>query len=77
MWKLLSYLLGWDYIYWDNFAASGIARVRLDALGNPYYFRYKAINCIDKIKAPEQVIWLTCHPDKYNLSSAAPPEKDQ
>jgi len=65
MHKLLNYLFGWDYIYWSNTAASGIARVFVSKDNRVYYYRYKSICLIDEIRELEQVIWLTCKPEKY------------
>lgn len=67
MYKLFNYLFGWDYIAWKNSADSGIARVRLDGEGNPYYFRYESIGFVDKLPADrgQTITWLTCSPSKY------------
>ena len=65
MYKILNKIFGWDYIYWENTADRGIARVYVDAKGNAYYFRYKIIKFIDHIRKPTDVIWLTCLPIKY------------
>jgi hypothetical protein len=70
MWKLIHWIFGYDYIYWANTADNGIARVCVDSLGNPYYFRYRMTGLIDKITDPDKVMWLTCHPDKYAPSIA-------
>ena len=64
-WKLLNKLFGYDYIAWNNHAASGVARVQKDGNGIPYYFRYKNICLTDRITSAEQVIWLTCSSEKY------------
>ena len=56
MWIIFNYLFGWDYIGWQNSADQGIARVRMDYEGNPYYFRYTCSSIIDKIETPEQVV---------------------
>lgn len=65
MYKFLNKVFGWDYIYWENSAAQGIARVLKSPNGDIYYYRYKITNLIDIIRNPEQVLWLTCKPDKY------------
>lgn len=65
MYKLLNKLFGWDYIYWSNCADRGVARVRKDGLDNPYYVRYYGITLYDKITSANQVMWLTCLPEKY------------
>lgn len=65
MYKILNKLFGWDYIYWKSFASQGIARVHTSPIGKVWYFRYKNIEIIDTIDTPDQVLWLTCNPDKY------------
>lgn len=65
MWKLFNKLFYWDYIYWTNSCTQGIARIHRDGSGNPYYFRHKVTNVIDRIRCEEQVVWLTCEPEKY------------
>ena len=65
MYKIFNFLFGWDYIYWKNSAAQGIAKVFKAKDGKVLYFRYRISNLIDEIKKPEQVIWLTCKPSKY------------
>lgn len=67
MYKLLNFLFGWDYIYWSNMIDGGIARVHIAGDGTVYYYRYKNINCIDRITKKDQVMWLTCTEDKYKL----------
>jgi hypothetical protein len=47
--KLFNKLFGWDYISWNNFVHQGIARVHVDGLGKPYYWRYKNIGLADRI----------------------------
>jgi hypothetical protein len=56
-------LFGWDYVYWNNSATQGTSRVRTDYLGNPYYIW--SLDVRVKITNPDNVMWLTCHPDKY------------
>lgn len=65
MYKILHWLFGWDYIGWYNSADNGIARVFNDSTGRTFYFRYRITKLIDEIHKPEQVIWLTCKPEKY------------
>ncbi len=65
MWKLLHLMFGWDYIQWRNSADQGVARVRIDGLGRCYYWRYVGIGLADIIRDAEQVVWLTCRPQKY------------
>ncbi len=65
IYKLLNKLFGWDYIAWHNSADDGVARVYKDYAGNAYYWRYKNTKVTDTIIVPEQVLWLTCNPDKY------------
>lgn len=65
MWKLWNKLFGWDYIYWENFADQGVAKVRKGHNGEVWYYRYWITSCVDRVRNPERVIWLTCHPSKY------------
>ena len=65
MYKILNYIFGWDYIYWRNTASQNIARVFLTADGKAVYWRYKNISVLDEIKTKDQVLWLTCNPEKY------------
>lgn len=65
MWRLWNLLFGWDYIHWQNCADQGIARVQTDGRGVAYYPRYRLTNCYDEITDKNQVIWLTCQPEKY------------
>lgn len=70
MWKLMHRLFGHDYVAWSNSADQGVARVFTDGLGRAYYWRYKNVRVADVIKSPEQVIWLTCDPQKYMARDA-------
>lgn len=65
MWKLMNRLFGFDYIQWSNFADHGVARVYRDGTGCAYYWRYRNICVADRITKANQVIWLTCAPEKY------------
>lgn len=65
MWKLWHRLFGFDYIYWHNSAADGIARVWRTKCGNVVYWRYKNTKVLDEIKRHQDVKWLTCVPTKY------------
>lgn len=65
MYRFYNWLFGWDYIHWTNSAHSGIARLRSDAQGNPFYFMYGMSKYLKPITKPEQVVWLTCLPSKY------------
>ena len=65
IYNILHLLFGWDYIHWKNSADSGVARVRVDGIGRVWYWRYRSIKRADLIERPEQVLWLTCSPDKY------------
>jgi len=65
MYKLKKLLFGWDYIYWSNSCDNGIAKIFITKCGKIVYYRYKITKLIDVIKNPNEVIWLTCHPNKY------------
>ncbi len=64
-WKICNKLFGWDYIHWENTAAEGVARVHRDFTGRVYYWRYKSTKVADVIHDANQVLWLTCKPDKW------------
>jgi hypothetical protein len=65
MYKILNWLFGWDYIYWQNSCDQGITRVMKMPDGTVWFYRYKTTNCIDIINYPDDVLWLTCLPEKY------------
>lgn len=67
MYRIFKLILRRDYIHWHNVAGSGIARIRKDAEGNVYYYRYKITKVIDTLPATDgqRIIWLTCLPSKY------------
>jgi len=65
--KILNRLFGWDYVYWKNLVDQGVARVIVLPSGELAYWRYKNSEILDVIKSPDQVIWLTCTPDKYGF----------
>lgn len=72
MWRLMHLLFGWDYIAWRNSADQGVARVRLDGLGRVWYWRYRTTSLADFVREPNQVLWLTCSPEKYFTVSTTP-----
>lgn len=65
IYQTLNWLFGWDYIQWRNSVDSGIARIRIDGMGRVWYWRYKNIKLADYVNKPEDVLWLTCNPNKY------------
>lgn len=65
MWRIYNYFFGWDYIHWRNTVSQGVARVFEAECGKVVYWRYKNIRVLDEVEKPDQVIWLTCHSDKY------------
>jgi len=71
IYKLLNKKFGWDYIAWENCAGGGIARVHRSPDGRVYYWRYKCTRVADIIETKDQVLWLTCEPEKY-LQNAKP-----
>jgi hypothetical protein len=73
MYKLLNKLFGWDYVQWKNTADQGIARAQVDGMRRIWYWRYKGTKVADIIHKPEQVIWLTCNPNKYFPPSVPKP----
>ena len=65
IYKILHYLFGWDYVYWKYAyycVHTGISRIRFDAEGKIYFWRDDEII---HIKNKEDVVWLTCKPEKY------------
>lgn len=65
IYKLLHRLFGWDYIAWRNTADQGVARVHVSADGVVFYWQYKTTKVLARIKRTDQVLWLTCKPEKY------------
>lgn len=65
MYKIFNYLFGWDYIIWSNSADEGISRVRKTPDNVIWYWRYWSTKVADRITNPNEVIWLTCKPEKY------------
>lgn len=65
MWRLMNWLFKYDYIAWNNAYDNGTARVRVMPDGKVYYYQYKHIGYIKVITIKEQVLWLTCKPEKY------------
>ena len=65
MYKLLNWLFGWDYIQWWTTAGAGIARVHKDYNNKCWYWRHRGTKLADIINDKNQVIWLTCKPEKY------------
>ena len=64
-WEVNKRLYGWDYILWSNSSDGGVARVYKDKTGVVYYWRYRNTQVVDRILAPDQVLWLTCDPSKF------------
>lgn len=65
IYKLLHKLFGWDYVQFEKGMYGGISRVQLDGMKRPWYWRFKSSKIGEIIRKPEDVIWLTCSPDKY------------
>lgn len=65
MYKILHWIFGWDYIAWGNSADDGISRVIKNPDGSVIYKRYFIMKIYDRITHKEQVVWLTCKPEKY------------
>lgn len=65
IYSILHRLFGWHYIQWRNGVDQGVARVRVDGMGRVWYWRYRSTKVADFISKPEEVLWLTCSPDKY------------
>lgn len=65
IWRLFHWLFGWDYVAWSNCVDVGISRVWVDGMGRLCYWRYLLCDFVDVIVEPNDVIWLTCPPEKY------------
>lgn len=63
--QLLHRWFGWDYIQWSNSCSHGVARVHVDGMGRPFFWRYKGMRVAALITNPDHLIWLTCSPAKY------------
>ncbi len=70
--KIWNFLFGWDYIYWQNSADNGIARVMKLPDGKVVYWRYKLTKLMDIITDKNQVRWLTCPPKKIRILDTLP-----
>ena len=65
LYQLLHKVFGWDYIQWRNSADSGISRIHTGYSDHPYYWVYKITENAKQVQTKEQVLWLTCNPEKY------------
>lgn len=63
--RVLNFFLGWDYVSWDTALSCGVSRVYKSHDGIVYYFKCKYQKSVKVIHHPNEVIWLTCHPNKY------------
>lgn len=65
MWRILNWLFGWDYIV----GRGVIYRIRtLKTLGGEYYHiksDYQGLLGINEANKQDNLIWLTCKPEKY------------
>jgi hypothetical protein len=68
MYKIKHLLFGWDYIHWENWMDSGIAKVHKMPDGKIVYWRYSITGSLSIIKNADDVTWLTCHPAKYGFN---------
>lgn len=64
IYKLLHKLFGWDYIQFSSHGG-GVSRVQVDEMNRPWYWRWRFEGTAEIIRKPEDVIWLTCSPEKY------------
>ena len=66
MYKVLHYLFGWDYIYWQTDFSNGIARVFISHDWQVFYWKDRFLDSrITSINNPDEVLWLTCTPGNY------------
>jgi hypothetical protein len=67
--KILHKLFGWDYIEWRRKYSHGISRVHKSKTGHVFYIAESSWckYVLEKVEIyyPDDVIWLTCKPDKY------------
>jgi hypothetical protein len=82
IYKLLNKLFGWDYIQLRYPPNEGVSRVQLDGMNRVWHWQIRVtilanISYDDKvihiIQRPEDVMWLTCSPDKYFPPSGPKP----
>jgi hypothetical protein len=71
MYRLLNKIFGWDYIYWQNSADSGVDRIHKTKDGTVFFWRYgKYLSKLDdksllNDKSFSKIVWLTCSKEKY------------
>lgn len=63
MYKILNKLFGWDYVYFEYGGDGTIRRVRILHNGQVGYWCYGRFY---EINRADEVLWLTCHPSKYD-----------
>jgi len=67
IYKLKNRIFGWDYIYWENTADQGVARVFTSKDGRVVYWQYPTVTILKEITFRDSVVWLTCKPEKFGL----------
>lgn len=72
MYKIWNKLFGWEYIQWENTAASGISRLRILPDGTVVYRRYSTIQKFTVLSKNDNVLWLTCLKEKYFPEKSEP-----
>jgi len=71
LYKILNWIFGWDYVAWKNENDSrmrGIVRIFIDGTGKCRYDKNIYMNFeanFVEIKNADEVVWLTCKPEKY------------
>jgi len=85
IYKILNKLFGWDYIQTYYFPDVNISRVQVDGMRRVWHWQvYRRHSSLDIeykptnkeaiiIERPEDVIWLTCSPNKYFPPSVPKP----
>lgn len=65
--KILNMLFGWDYVVWKPFLVSGVSRIHQEkGTGRVYYFQQHN-KAYEIVTSKNQVVWLTCSPEKYGF----------
>jgi hypothetical protein len=52
MYAVLHRLFGWDFVQCQDNHYQGVVKVRIDAEGKPFYWRYKHIKALTRITNP-------------------------
>lgn len=67
--KILHYVLGWDFIFWAKGCKSGTARLFVTKDDRVCFWTGYESEPLVEIKDELSVVWLTCTPEKYSIGS--------